>query len=148
MVRVIETVQQILRGHAPTAIQAYRLQQIKQERDWEDCRKLVDETKRNFATIIERELRNKLAENPIFTELRLDIMTIPDVLIEEHIRTSGHISVRSSNVPMLQELVTLANQEGVEPFISYYNSETPGKKYDAAFEIIIPYKLIERIISV
>ena len=144
MLRAVDRVAQILREHAPKAIQAHALKQTQQKKEWEDCRKLIDETKRDFILILEKELKKKLDENPIFTKnIHIDIMDIPDVLIEEHIRTGGHISVLSSKVPMLQELVDLVKQEGLEPFISHRDSETPGKKHDATFQVTIPDKLLQ-----
>ncbi len=146
MIRAIDKVTQILREHSPKAIQSHRLKLEEQKQEWDNCRTLVDEVKKDFINIVERELKKRLDENPMFTKnMHLDIMPIPDAVIEEHIRTNGHISISFSKVPMLQELVNLAKQEGLEPFISHWDSETPGKKYDAIFQVTIPdnvYRLL------
>lgn len=148
MIRAIDKVTQILREYTPKAIQSHRLKLEEQKKDWDDCRKLVDEVKKDFTSIVERELRKRLDENPIPAKnMHLDIMPIPNAVIEEHVRTSGYISISSSKVPMLQELVNLAKQEGLKPFISYWDSDLPEKNYDAVFQVAIPDELVDKIIT-
>ena len=85
---------------------------------------------------------------PIFShDMRLNIMNIPDILLEEHIRTSGYVSSTSSRVQMLQELCELAYEEGFEPRINYWDSKRPGKTFDAAFQVIIPNELVQKILN-
>ena len=146
MVRAIDVVSRVLKEHVSKVVELRETRHIKDKAQWEECRKLVDEVKKNFLDIVEIELRKKLAENPEFNKnMHLKIMTIPEAVIEEHIITGGHISIRSSKVSMLQELVDLAKKEGLEPFINHWDSDTSGKKYDAAFEITIPDELIQEI---
>ncbi|MBI3591407.1 MAG: hypothetical protein HY094_08550 [Candidatus Melainabacteria bacterium] len=145
MVRAIDTVTQILQQHVPISIQFHRLKLEQEKKEWEDCSRLVGEVKKDFINIVERELRKRLNENPILTKsMYLDIMPIPSAVIEEHIRTSGQISISSSKVPVLQELVDFVKKEGLNPFISHEDSETPGKKYDAVFQVIIPDEIIQK----
>ena len=148
MVRTVDKVSQVLKEYAAKVAEFHKAKQIKDKTQWEECRQLVDETKENFGNIVEVELRKKLDENPVFNKnMHIDVMPIPDAVIEEHIRLGGHISVLSSKVPMLQELVDLAKQEGLEPFISHWDSETPGKKYAAFFQVTIPEELIGKILK-
>ncbi len=147
MVRAVDIVSQILREYSVKAAESHRAKQIRDKEQWEECRRLVDETKENFANIVEGELRKQLDENPAFNKnMHINVMPIPDAVIEEHIRLSGQISVRSSKIPMLQELVDLAKKEGLEPFIYHWGSEIPGKKYDAFFQVMIPEDLIQKVL--
>ena len=144
MVRTVDVVSQVLQEYVFKAAELSRKKQIKDKEQWEECRKSVDAVKENFTGIVEQELRKNLTENPVFNKnMHLDIMIIPEAVIEEHIRTGGYISVCYSKVPMLQELVDLVKQEGLEPFISHRDSETPGKKHDATFQVTIPDKLLQ-----
>lgn len=148
MVRAVDIVSQVFLEYKAKVAEFHRAKQVRDKEQWEECRKSVDNVKVNFKDILDIELRKQLDENPVFNKnMYINIMPIPDPVIEEHIRTSGSISVRSSKVPMLQELVHLAKQEGLEPFISHWDSETSGKKYDAFFQVTIPEDLIQKVLE-
>lgn len=140
MIRAVDTVSKVLGEYVVKARESYRAEQIKNKKQWAECERLVNETKANFANIVERVLRRTLDKNPMFAKnMFLDIMPIPRAVIEEHIRTSGSISgVRSSKVPMLQELVDLAKKEGLEPCINTYN---------AVFQVTIPEELMQKVLE-